>query len=499
MTTYRIYPPIGFARLGEETQFFLGPEIPGKGPGELKPDGTLGPMNGFKDSTSTKIRKQGARFHLFESSDGTTWQPANLPATATVTWSVSLVNKKSAVNRTGVPPTTPTRPQVNPALNSMLIDGGTQQVSGPNASSPALQGSFTTTAPNGQQFHVDVELGQLRTDGQGRLIVLGGRGFSSAPQGVPLGGGGGTNFYRNPKWHDDVADGPVTAEIRLSPGATPIQAERGAWVVVAPPDYAPRIDGVITLFDVLRQLGIDHFNMPAPGTPSFDLDIAPLVSRVRRLRWVHDDAAWSDPALDNPNLRSPTAAHKPVREAARNLIEHVEDVFQGHISPTGPSYRLRDFQRQMLEAWVNGQFDDTAATPDESLSAAGLTRAALEGAVGQGFCPGIEAGIIILDTTLYHDNPYEYRIDHTSVAAGDITALMAQPWQADFLKCNTEWWPTQRPDLAPQGAGQMKDWIRGVHSHRELVERSGRLGFIVQQGATEVFIEAERDPSLPQA
>jgi len=29
-----------------------------------------------------------------------------------------------------------------------------------------------------------------------------------------------------------------------------------------------------------------------------------------------------------------------------------------------------------------------------------------------------------------------------------------------------------------------------------MVQRSGRLGFIVQQGADEVFLEAERDPAL---
>lgn len=76
----------------------------------------------------------------------------------------------------------------------------------------------------------------------------------------------------------------MTAEIRPSPTSTPIQAEGGAWVIVAPPDHAPNIDCVVTLFDVLQQLGIDEFGLPEPGPPSFDLDIAPLLTRVRRLR-----------------------------------------------------------------------------------------------------------------------------------------------------------------------------------------------------------------------
>ena len=36
-TTYRIFPAIGFARLGEDLNFFIAPEIPGQGPGDLRP------------------------------------------------------------------------------------------------------------------------------------------------------------------------------------------------------------------------------------------------------------------------------------------------------------------------------------------------------------------------------------------------------------------------------------------------------------------------------
>jgi hypothetical protein len=488
---YRIFPAIGIARLGEDDNFFLGPERPGAGPGELQPDGSVAPVAKYKDATCTKVRKQGARFHIFESSDGVNWSLANLPATATVTWTVTLENKKSAVTRPANPPTSPTRPQVPAGSEPLVIKGGTKQVSGPNVTSSLFKGTYATTAPDGAPYSVEIELGQLRTDGQGRLVVLGGKGFSSAPAGVPLGG----SYYRNPKWHDDVADGPVTAEIRLSPTSVPIQAEEGAWVIVGPPDYASGIDCVVTLYDVLRQVGIDEFGVPAPGAPSFDLDIAPILTRVRRLRWVHDDATWSDPRLDSPKLRSRDAADQPLRDGVRNLVLQVESVFEGHTSPAGPPFQMRAFQKKLLDDWVVGTFDDTPAPPRVSLSAEGLTRAALEGAAGQGFCPGIEAGIIVLDKTLY-TTPFDFRINHTVVSAGDLTALMAQPWQADFLKCNTEWWPTQRPDLAPQADGTFKDWIRGAASHRLLVERSGRLGFVVQQGADEVFLEVERDPAL---
>jgi hypothetical protein len=111
-TAYRIFPSIGVARLGADGDFFVGPEMPGGGPTEATSDESIVPVTRFKDNTRTKIRKQGARFHLFESNDGRTWQPANVPP-ENVTWAVTLVNKKSAVDRPAEPPIAPMRPNVS--------------------------------------------------------------------------------------------------------------------------------------------------------------------------------------------------------------------------------------------------------------------------------------------------------------------------------------------------------------------------------------------------
>lgn len=497
MPRFRIFPPIGIARLGEDENFFLGPEKPGGGSGELQPDGTTIPVSSFKDATRKMVRKQGARFHIFESDDGVAWRPANLPATATVTWSVRLLNKKSAVTRPadGHAPIVPTRPQVPAANQSLVIDGGQRQVSGQNAVSTVFRGPYSTTTGTGQPFNIEVELGRLRTDGQGRLIVLGGKGFSSAPPGTP----DPESYYGNPKWHDDVSDGPVTAEIRLAPGQNPVQAEGGAWVIVAPPDYAPGIECVVTLYDVLRQLGFSEFNvagLDAPAVPSFDADIEPIIARVRRLRWVHNDVTWSNAKLSSPQLRSTAAADQPLRRDVRDIVLSTQTKFKGHVRSDGPPFSLRDFQNKILDRWVAGNFDATPVNPPNQLTAEGLTKAALDGAAGQGFCPGIEAGIIVLDRTLY-SVPFDFRFDHASVRAGDITGLMAQPWQSDFLECNTEWWPTQRPDLAFLNNTQSSSWNRGATTHVRMVQRSARLGVIVRQGANEVFLEVERDPLLP--
>lgn len=490
MTEYRIFPAIGLARIGADDDYFLGPEVPDQGPIEV--DGSE--VTRFKSADEKRIRKQGARFRLFQSDDGgASWRPATLPAGAAVEWGVTLRNTKSAVKRPNTPPVKAERPVLEPAAGGMAIEPPTATISGANQVGSPIEAPFTTTGGGGS-FTTNVKLGQLRTDAEGRLIVLGGDGVSDAPPGTPIGG----NYYKNPNWYDDVADGPVTATITLAPGEAPIAAEGGAWVTIGPPDFAPAIRGIVTLYDVIRQVGIDSLGLAAPSaTPSFDQEIMPLIRRARRHRWVHDDANWSGADLDasDADLRSKSPTLDGQKAEVRRRILKAEDLLSGHVSPLGPPFELRKHQKDALDAWAARNFDETPMT--FSLTADGLTRAALEGAVGQGFCPGIEAGIILLDPSLYR-SPFDFRIDHQKAAPGDLTALMAQPWQADFLKCHTEWWPTQRPDLAPQ-SDDFEDndfWIRGIGNHKELVEKFQRLGFIVQTGP-ETFIEAERDDNPP--
>lgn len=487
---YKIFPPIGIARLGQDADFIIGPEIPKTGPQELNEDGTTSPCKRFKSADLKKIRKQGVRFRLFQSENGTSWTLAQLPAGAKLTWRVKLVNKKSSVVRPDVPPMNHDRPVIDAARTNWTLDGGIREIEGISKTSSPFVGTINATVAEGP-YSVDVELGHLHTDAIGNLIVTGGSGLSGAPSTVPLTG----DYYKNPFWHDDVADGSIEALITLNPGEAPIFAEGGAWVIVAPPDYAPEIECPVTLFDVLRQIGIQHFGTPINAVPSFDLDIAPLLTRVRNLRWVNEDANWIDPRLSNPELRTTDASALAIRTKVAELIKKVEIFFKGHVSGAGPQYRLREFQVKHIDSWASGNFNATHQQFTQEITPDGLTRAALEGAAGQGFCPGIEAGILLLDPTLY-TTPFDFRINHLAVQPGDLTALMAQPWQADFHKCNTEWWPTQRPDIAFATPTNNAEWIRGANSHSLLIKNSGRLGIVVRQSDSEVFLESERDPSL---
>jgi len=245
---------------------------------------------------------------------------------------------------------------------------------------------------------------------------------------------------------------------------------------------------VVTLFDVILQVALDQQWIALPSRPSFPDDIRPMLQRASNLRWVNNAATWPLISTDWNALSNASPAAKPLRQQNANYVLSAEDQLQ--------NFTIRDWQKKHLQQWIDGNFDSSGA-PDPG-PAALLTRAALDGTVGQGFFPGIEAGIIVQEPTLY-SAPFDFRFDHSKVSPGDLTALMALPWQADFLKCNSSWWPAQRPDVAPQTNGARPPWLRPPMDHKRLAADVMRLGVNTQQidaSGKPVVIETGRDPQL---
>lgn len=469
---YAIYPPVGIARLGNSpAEFFIAPERRNSRGVEIVADAEQ-EITSFKDA-SFRVKRQVARFHLFEvPDDGSAPRPAQLPAGSAVTWSVRLVNKKDAVARPVEPPPTPVRPIVQPARTDRVVDSGIQQISAQSTTAVALAGQYRGHS---------VPLGELRCDTAGRLLVFGGPGKSESPTGAPI----GPDFYNNPDWHDDTGDGPVTANITLPDGSHPECAP--AWIAVAPPDFAPGCPGIVTLYDVLVQVAVDHGSMTLPARPTFADDIRPMLERARNLQWVNNGATWPLISDDWAALANPGAASQALRADNAGFVLAAEDQLT--------DFELRAWQKNYLNQWAAGTFDPG---PRPGTPAAELTRAALDCTVGQGFFPGIEAGIIVTDPTIY-SSPFDFRVDHAALSAGDLTALMALPWQADFLKCNSAWWPSQRPDVAPQSNGARPAWLRPSMKHLRFSQEVLRLGVITPKtnaaGET-VMVEEGRDPQL---
>jgi hypothetical protein len=508
-TTFEIFPAIGIARVGTSDEFFIGPE----------PDV---PLDLRRRDGQTNLRGQAARFRVFEcerDAAGKLESATEVTAdAATIEWGVHLVNRKAAADRFDGGGRRNNATGNDAADAPLIIDSGPQRLA-----SPALSVNVA-----GRFKGVSVPLGRLITEPNGRLCVIGGRGDSRSPGNQPI-----VNFADNDDWHDDVSDGPITATIRR--GGQTVTA-KSSWVVVAPPDFAPEIPNIISLYDVLLDLGVKRQLMTPPPIVFFDKHIEPILKRAMLMQWVNraarlgyedtqsgghssggpgDFAAMikqlNDPTTPNAPrqrifrlLRDPTTGNVPSPTRLKHMPRLNDDADSGSVLP------LTALQFRAFKEWSDGRFQkaEPPGTSNELLPDA-LTRVALEACAGGAFFPGIEIGRIIRDPTKYESDEI-FRLLQTAVRPGDITARNALPWQADYHQCRWEeesgnkrlgWWPAQRPDEVLKNAtDDPVPWARGLADRGEsYVKHWFRLGFVKRSAADpDVFLEDERDPTLAE-
>lgn len=106
------------------------------------------------------------------------------------------------------------------------------------------------------------------------------------------------------------------------------------------------------------------------------------------------------------------------------------------------------------------------------------------------------------DRSIYVE-PFRLRPD---LSAGFLTEQMAVPWHSDFLACQGYWWPSQRPDLAPQKQdpnGIFPQWTQGLvasTSILDMIKNFPKLGYIkpMKVDGNDVQVEDERIPARSQ-
>ncbi len=521
-----IHPGIGIARVGDSpTDFFIGPEVPGRLP---DPGGT-----GYKDAQG-RIKRQVARFRLYGLDAAGAVVQELTAADADITWTVHLANKKAAwyqfklaldipeAAAPSLPPDLRSRRRnaavVGAARGQLVIDPGPHSIRGANAQGPAYR------FDGGHFMGTPVSLGELRTGGAGNLLVFGGLGQSGTPRPHnPV-----TTFGNNDGWHDDVADGPVTARVVRRGKDLPVT---GAWVIVGPPNYAPGIAAVVTLYDIAYQAYLDgHPHLP-PRPTSFARDIYPLLERFDRLQWVNEGFyrgyGWQgqeplrDPArlaqLADPSA-SAAAARQQVfvrfRDPAYPTFQ--EDAWPrvyGDSFDQPPRYPQQYLavtreQYRCLTAWVQGHFTadwrgvpPTPARHIEDLPMAArpaaLDEAALAACSGGPFHPGVEATWPLRRPSMYADlcrlnvRPSQqvepdYGDELTPARAlaadgplhasgpGDITRWMAVPWQTDTSSCGSAYPNSTRGPLPPALASDLPTFWPAAVPNKVLTERAYR-------------------------
>lgn len=463
--TCKIYPGIGVARLGNSgAEFFIGPELPGV---------TIEPPGGYKDRAG-RVKRQGARFRIYAfDAAGKVLGECRLDVPGVeVVWTVTLANKKASWHEfqgvaAGLDTDNGTKP--TPLRNSKVANRSQLEITPlPRTISGVLQSGPRYQFNDGMFEGVNVPLGELQTDTFGRLIVLGGFGRSGHIDGAkPI-----SHYANNDGWFDDASDGSVTAEVILGGSKVPVV---GAWVIVAPPDFAPFTDNIVTLYEVMRETA---FGKKIPSKLSFAQDIFPIFARQNGYQWVNEMALRGHGPDKNGNflstdilkkLRDNSAANQASRQSIFARIRNPRTKAQaeanynfmpmlsgdeGDCTEGKPEtwLYLLETQYAILEQWAQGKFQDDWPGPPfmtdfESIPLAdqpnALDLACLSRCVGGAFYPGIEITYIARDKKLYSE---PFRFDAASIKPGDITKRMAVPWQADFYECQIHWWPAQRPD-----------------------------------------------------
>ncbi|ESY55557.1 MULTISPECIES: LodA/GoxA family CTQ-dependent oxidase [unclassified Mesorhizobium] len=512
ITFYRIHPAIGIARVGnadrsKEGFFFIGPEVPGI-PANYDPaSNAFGP---FK--VDGLVRPQAVRFRIFKfelADDGqeSVVGEVNLGegGVSAIEWTVHVANRKASfVNFDGQKGA-----NVDPLFSDYAqgevrngtvggakkrraqldLDPGPKSIAGGSNVAVELDGSDGPFA----RLKSIKTLGQLRSDAQGRLIFIGGMGFAEPDKaGTPI-----VHYANNPHWYDDVSDGPVSARLTVDGAAVGAEA---AWVMTAPPDFAPALRSYRSMYDTLADVVArnDEAGTPferlapdmerlrriwkgagAPEKPSFNRDIFPILHSMTRVWRVYSDEkdinppknyhrSFDDMAILGSEADFDLAAAQDVFDRIRvpgstaisnkALMPHTlgDEPYMGQAGL--PYHFVSEVQYQMLKTWSGGNADlDWTGSPPgvnpQDITPYGLDEASLSNAVGGAFYPGIEMGWLSTKPGVYKA-PLRFELGKqvgrfavpgskdssrdVFVEAGAFSQQMAQPWHADFRECKRE-------------------------------------------------------------
>jgi hypothetical protein len=479
IVTARIHPAIGIARVGNsKDEYFIGPEVP-------FPTGP--PPGGYRDAGG-HLKRQAARFRVYGYDSAGRVVGEITSAEAEIVWQVRVANKKAAWYQFDMAlDLKPEASAVQSARRNSQVKDADRVKLMIEADPVTICGNDQTSAAfSGQFFDTKVYLGELRTDDAGRLLFLGGFGIAASPfLGYTL-----VTYSSNPGWYDDTSDGPVDATVKI--GNREIVCD-AAWVVTAPPAYAPDVTGVVTMYDLIYDT-LAGTVFPSPGKPSFTGDILPIFQRLANLQWVNAGffvqfgfLAPND--FMRPDLLARLAAPGTEYQELRNQILYMfrnpnATAFQpwqwppiygdalkveplDELSPRS-ALSVTPTQYTYLTDWMNGNFVadyDSARTPILSIDAYPVAEqpdtldcAALTFCLGGPFHPGCEITWTMRVASMYRgkfrlrrhpdgftDPDYGDFLNQVTVlgdsgplsgsGAGDLTKWMSVPWQADTASC----------------------------------------------------------------
>jgi hypothetical protein len=567
--TLRIHPAIGVARVGNSELFFDGPEHPGV-PANWDPAARA--FKPFK--VGGEILRQAARFRIFAFDESNNLVSEVSIADGTrIEWRVHVANRKASFfsfdGQSGAGSETvgpyvdrslphqqpdaiqkPRRGRGQPEIRnlrnhtvanrrSLEIDPGEVAISSPGTRDLI---DTTTTAP----IHT---LGRIEMLDDGSLRFLGGQGLARSSQDpAPV----LEEYANNDGWFDDMCDGVIQATV-TAPGGQPEVVE-SAWVIVGPPDFAPAIGNVVSLYDLLWDLAVregldtragkdqtlqdlqaqhqawqDTTGEFAPGyEPSFTDHIYPILSRALAAKDVHEPpigrpdfhetlAQWSKLSKAGEDLkplrqarflriRNPDSTDLDRLGMPRGLGDEYKtlDDFESGVSAVPPTPKaflsLTRVQHALLECWRDGRFKEDwqpittrfapIPMPSANVTPHGLDRAVLENCVGGPFFPGIEVSWLIRRPEIHQA---AFRLKAPGATVGVLTLGPGFFSQQMALPWHADFYDCHREEHTPDGSNEriFYMWWTAQRPDHVRAERDGLYRRWVEP------FDAAKEPAAP--
>lgn len=511
----RIHPAIGIARVGNaQCAFYIGPEVISPPPATA----------GDRRDGAGALKREAARFRIYGYDQAGHVVREITASDAQIEWQVELANLKANWYQFQIALDIPEAASALPSekrnagfadRSKLGIETGLCVIAGAardGAEAVLCEGQF-----NGQPVY----LGELQTDPAGRLIVLGGRGKTGSLPGAKI-----TTFANNDGWHDDTSDGPVSATLTMEGRSIPVDP---AWVVVAPPNYAPDLKGIRTLYDLVRDVFIDTGALPPPAMVSFANDVLPIFERLAALQWVNAGYGTMFGAGGTLDLQSPALMTKlsDANESNKSFRFEIFNSFRdydkdswsplpwpwlygdGMDLPFAKTPRqnvmLAKHQLLCLSRWADGDFTSDYPAGRQAYvgidsvplaeQPAMLDRAALDFCLADAFHPGCELTWPIRHASLYMA---PFRIRHRRISealpdtgdvlspasalatdgplygqrAGWLTRWMAVPWHADAASCRSQasYDPTYNPFVPTFWPARVPNQVLTEHDYAIVID-----------------------------
>ncbi len=327
--SFRIYPSIGIARMGNgpatKEDVVFSPEVPWKNLFEtdIKPHTSDG-----------ALKKQAQRFYIYKCDNQGNPLEKISPNDYDIQWFVEVANKKPfwydfnnsldlSVNMEGNNKNLSKKfyeDRIAPGIsassrNPNIPSEGVEEkgipnsrkelVNGPNFGSVSLAnnrmeleglfpfprvGETSNIANKMRTVPKSVKLGTIEydedgsnPDTNGSLIFYSGDGVSASLNPSDL----NTDFADNSNWYDDICDGRVTAKLTPRGGGETIVLdgpEAAAWIASAPPDYAPQINPISSLYDLVTGAAPGELKTNEASCLSM---VLPLFFKFYQMQWVN--------------------------------------------------------------------------------------------------------------------------------------------------------------------------------------------------------------------